>query len=119
MAQEELQFFSDSSSHRGHKYMVVGGIVLPPHRTAQLSAEMSKLKDLARMGPKSEFKWTSYKNRQRKKAYFGLVDLFFKMISDNHLHFHTLICDFHEFDHRHEADNGSKDMFKSVNKLYF
>lgn len=119
MAKEDLQFFSDSSSHRGHKYMVVGGILLRPHRTSELTRKMQDLREAAKMGPNSEFKWTSYKNGQRKKAYFGLIDLFFEMIKNGHLHFHSMICDFHEFDHKHEAKNGSKDMFTSVNKLYY
>lgn len=119
MAKEDLQFFSDSSSHRGHRYMVVGGIVLRPNRTSQLKADMQAIKDSVRMGPKSEFKWSAYKNGERKKAYFALVDLFFEMVSQGRMHFHTLICDFTEFDHKHDDPSGAKDTFKSVNKLYY
>jgi hypothetical protein len=119
MAQEDFQFFSDSSSHRGHTYMVVGGIVLPPHRTKELTAKMKELKELSRMGPNTEFKWSGYKNGEKKRAYFGLVDHFYKMIDDGHMHFHALICNFNEFDHKRDNPSGPKNMFKSVNKLYY
>lgn len=118
MPNEDFQFFCDSSSHRGHKYMVVGGILLPPHRTKELRSKMQAIKDSVKMGPNSEFKWTGYKNGRRKKAYFELVDHFFGMVDKGHAHFHTLICDFSEFDHKHEK-HGPKDTFKSVNKLYY
>lgn len=99
--------------------MVVGGILLTPKRARELNSAMLKLKDQAKMGPSSEFKWSGYKNGQRKKTYFALVDLFYSMIEKNHLHFHCLVCDFNNFNHKHSDPNGSKNMFRSVNKLYY
>lgn len=119
MAREDLQFFCDSTSHRGHDYMAVGGIVLKPERTRDLVARMQELKDASKMGPTGEFKWSGYKNGERKKAYLGLVDLFYDMIRDGHMHFHALVCNFNEFNHKHDDENDPKDMFKSVNKLYY
>jgi len=119
MATEDLQFFSDSSSHRGHEYMVVGGIVLKPTATRELVLKMNELKDASRMGPNSEFKWSSYKNGERKKAFIGLIDLFYEMIAANRIHFHALICNFNEFNHKHGNENGPKNKFRSVNKLYY
>ena len=109
-----LNFYCDSSSHRNHEYVVVGGIALPPKRALEANDALQTIKDSA--GIRSEFKWSKYSAGGREAAYKEAVDLFFGMLDRSELHFHCLICDFATFNHK---KIGAGNPEKSVNKLYY
>jgi hypothetical protein len=114
MADDVLDFYCDSSSHRGHKYVVVAGVAGRPHRINEINAKLEVFKETISM--KSEFKWSQYRGGRKEGIYFGVVDYFFELISNGQLHFHGLVCDFNRFDH-HRAGRGNPET--SVNKLYY
>ncbi len=109
-----LEFYCDSSSHRGHKYVVLGGVSATPKRVLQLNAALDTIKSTIEM--KGEFKWSGFRGGNKTQAYKSAVDLFFHSIENRHLHFHSIVCDFAEFDH-HRTGRGSPEA--SVNKLYY
>jgi hypothetical protein len=109
-----LEFWCDSSSHRGHNYMVIGGVAIRRNRSLSISSDIEKLKELA--GVTSELKWTKYKGGCRSVLYKAVIDLFFALIEEKHAHFHCIISHFREFDHNQDAPGNEE---KSVNKLHF
>lgn len=109
-----IHFYSDSSSHRGHQFVVVGGIAIRPDHVERINGLLQSLKDDA--GINREFKWNEYKGGRKRQAYEAAVDLFFQLLHENKLHFHCVICDFTAFDHKKDG-LGSPE--KSVNKLYY
>lgn len=114
MSSDIIQFFSDSSSHRGHKFVVVGGIAIRPDHVKNVNSQLQSMKEMA--GINREFKWNEYKAGRKEVAYKDAVNLFFKLLSDNKLHFHCIICDFTNFDHKKDGPGNPE---KSVNRLYY
>lgn len=112
--ESSIHVYCNSSSHRGHEFMVAGGLVLPPSHQADLVDKIGLLKE--NVGMKSKFRFSDYRGGRKKPAYEGLVDLFFESIENEQIHFHTMICSFNEFDHRRDGQGSPE---KSVNKLYY
>lgn len=115
MALDVLHYYCDCSSYTGdNKYAVVGGIAVKASMVDILNTQIQSLKDGIEM--KSEFKWSEYRGGRKKATYQALVDLFYKSIDLHHLHFHTMIVDFKEFDH-HKKGRGAPHL--SINKMYY
>lgn len=111
---KNVHVYCDSSSHRGHEFMVVGAISIPVRHIARFEQEMQAIKDKA--GMTGKFRFSDYRGGRKQQAYEALVDLFYREISHNLIHFHAICCSFKEFDH-HLNGKGSPE--KSVNKLYY
>ena len=110
----KLAFRCDSSSHRDHEYMVVGGIAFKTNRYHEIAVAIRQIKEVSDL--KSEMKWSKFRGGYRGIAYFALVDLFFQLISEGKIHFHCIVAKFGEFSHKSFGGSGPE---SSVNKLYF
>lgn len=105
-----MDFYCDASSHRGHDYMVAGGLVIREERYHEIEEKIQAIKDAA--GIKSEMKWTKYKGGERRAAYEGLVDLAFLLVKEKQAALHVIVVHFASFKHAEGRDT-------SVNRMYY
>lgn len=87
--------FIDESSQTKHRYLVLGGVIVPASQTNALSVGLmnARLPQL----PAGEAKWTKV-SRTKINAYRRLVDFFFSPEAGD-CHFHSLVVDTHRIDH--------------------
>lgn len=109
----KLAFRCDSSSHRGARYMVAGGVALQPKRYADISAAIGGIKEAA--GITSESKWSKFRGGERTSGYKAVIDLFYSLLDINQIHFHCMIAEFGKFSHKAFPSGGPE---TSVNKMY-
>lgn len=110
-----LDFYCDETSHVGHRFAAVGGILVRPERVAEICRELEALKCARRKSAASELKWEKI-NKHDKPLYLDVVSLFFSLLRANLIHYHVIICDFHEYDHRRFTQG---DKHVSVSKTYY
>jgi hypothetical protein len=110
-----LDFYCDETSHVGHRFAAVSGILVRPQRVGALCAELEALKIARHKSPTSELKWEKI-NKRDKPLYLDLVAHFFSLLEANLINYHVIICDFHEYDHR-KFTQGEKHV--SVSKTYY
>lgn len=116
MTVSDLHFYCDETSHRGgHRYAAVSGILVNQRRLATIAAELSALKGAHRKNPASELKWEKV-NRHDLPLYKAYCDYLFSLLEANYAHYHVVICDFQNYDHRTLNDG---DRAKSVSKTYY
>jgi hypothetical protein len=94
-----LYFFCDETSHRGHRFAGVSGIALREERIKTLNYELTMLKLNRGKAATSELKWSKV-NKHDMPLYEDVCRYFFSLVKAKHIHFHALICDFQEYDHR-------------------
>lgn len=95
--QDEISdVFIDESSQTKHRFLVLGGIIVPTPRTDSFAAELmaARLPEL----PKGEAKWGKV-SRTKLGAYRRMVDFFFDHIVAAGCHFHSLVVDTTKLDH--------------------
>ncbi|NJO34449.1 MAG: DUF3800 domain-containing protein [Rhodospirillales bacterium] len=115
MDRPPLRFYCDESSHRGHKYAAVSGILIRPDRAEIVNTEIAKLKETRGKKPTSEIKWEKA-NPHDLPLYEDVVKYFRLLLDANYIHFHVVICDMHAYDHRILNDG---DKAKCVSKTYY
>lgn len=115
MALPQLNFYCDETSHIGHRYAAVGGTLVRADRVAILNEQIAQLKSARGKATTSEIKWGKI-NRHDRPLYLDAVQLFFSLLKGNLIHYHVVICDFHEYDHR-RFTQGNKHV--SVSKTYY
>src|SRR4051812_6050773 len=84
-----LEFYCDSSSHRGHNFMAAGGLAIRKSRYADIDAAVQQVKDTA--GIRSELKWSEYRGGARRKAFEAVVDLCFLLVREKQAALHFII----------------------------
>lgn len=107
-------FYCDASSHRGHDYMVAGGILIRQERYHEIEAKIQEIKKAA--GIVGEMKWTKYRGGAKQAAYESLVDFAFLLLKEKQAAFHLIIAHFGNFDHKREPDANRE---TSVNRMYY
>jgi len=82
--------FIDESSQTGHRYLVLGGIIVPTPFAESLTLRImdARLPQL----PRGEMKWTKV-SRGKLDAYKRVIDLFFSPEFEREIHFHSLAAD--------------------------
>lgn len=110
-----LDFFCDETSHVGHRFAAVGGILVRQQRVASINEELARIKDAHRKNVASELKWEKI-NKHDKPLYMDIVSYFFSLLDANIVNYHVIICDFNEYDHR-RFNKGDKHV--SVSKTYY
>jgi hypothetical protein len=115
MAVSDLHFYCDESSHRGHRFAAVSGIVANQTRIATINQELSALKVVHGKSPLSELKWEKT-NRHDLPLYKAYCNYLFLLLEANYAHYHVVICDFQAYDHR-ALNEGDKS--RSVSKTYY
>jgi hypothetical protein len=92
-----LEAFVDESCQTQHRYLVLGGLACKHENVSDCEARFAMVrKQYAMFG---EVKWTKV-SRAKLHVYKALVDTLFSLISEDKLHFHSLIADTSEFDHK-------------------
>jgi hypothetical protein len=86
--------------------MVLGGIIIPDDRLARVKESLQKYRLEERM--RAELKWSKV-TKQYLRKYKIFVDHFFELNSRDCAHFHSLILDSHQFNHR-KFNEGNKDL---------
>lgn len=99
--------YVDESSQTKHRYLVLGGIIVPSVDHSAVSALIAeaRLPEL----PKGEMKWTKV-SKSKLAAYKRAVDAFFTGIDDfSTLDFHCLVVDTYKIDDK-RFNEGSRDI---------
>jgi hypothetical protein len=88
--------YIDESSHTGHRYLVLGGIIVATAAVDEACAELwkARLPEL----PRDTIKWTKV-SRSKLPAYRRVVDKFFELQAHMTLDFHSLFVDTSQLDH--------------------
>jgi hypothetical protein len=118
MALASLHFFCDETSYTGgsgHRFAAVGGIVVNSARINSIDDEVAAIKTTHRKAVTSELKWEKI-NRHDLQLYEDCCRYFFSLLEANYIHFHVVICNFKEYDHR-TLNHGDK--CTSVSKTYY
>ena len=101
----------DESGQSTDRYMCVGGIVILEERLDEVRAGIARIKAAA--GINSEVKWTNLR-AHTLRHYKLMVEYFFTLIRTKQIHFHAVIVDFHQFNHK---ANGGRE--NSVSRMLF
>lgn len=98
--------YCDESRQSGARFMLLGGIVIPDDKLAAVNESLQKYRLEEHMT--AELKWTKVTDRKLGK-YKLFVDHFFALNTRDSAHFHSLILDSHQFNHR-KFNEGNKDL---------
>lgn len=111
--EQDFVFIVDESGISKDRFTVVGGICARRETVTRVYDTLAKYREEHNM--KSELKWAKISN-QKEAEYRWLVDYFFSLLNSNLLHFHCIIFDSHQWNHR-KFNNGDADM--GLSKLYY
>lgn len=93
--------FCDESRQTKDRYMVLGGLIIPK---PTMNTVIETLKDFREEeGMRAELKWTKITNQMLPK-YKRFVDYFFALNNNDKLHFHSIIIDNHQVNHKKFSD---------------
>ncbi len=98
--------YCDESRQSKDRYMVLGGLIIPAGNVEVFNATMKNFREEQKMF--SELKWTKVSN-QKIKEYKRFVDYFFALNNTDKLHFHCIIVDNHQVNHR-KFNKGDKEL---------
>ena len=110
---QTFAFFADESGTSGDRFTVVGGICVHRNTLQGVHDSMKLYRDTHNMH--SELKWSKISN-QKEVEYEKLVDYFFALNNNNHLQFHCIIFDNHQWNHT-RYNGGDADV--GLSKLYY
>lgn len=98
--------YIDESSQTKHRFLVLGGIIIPTLQVGAALAEISacRLPEL----PFGEMKWNKI-SQGKSDAYRRVIDAFFYADALKPAHFHSLVVDTHQLDH-HAYNEGSREI---------
>lgn len=98
--------FCDESRQSQHRYMILGGIIINSKYLATFNDTMKNFRVQYNMN--SELKWTKV-SRSKLEEYKKFIDHFFALNDTDYLHFHCLILDTHQINHK-KYNNGNADL---------
>jgi hypothetical protein len=98
--------YCDESRQSAEQFMVLGGIVIPDDRLVAIHQTLQEYRREEHM--RAELKWTKVTKKYLRK-YKAFVDHFFALNTRDCAHFHSLILDSHQFNHR-KFNEGDKDL---------
>ncbi len=110
---QKYAFFADEAGISQDRFTVVGGCCLTSAMAEEVYASIEKYRNDFNMH--SELKWSKISN-QKVQEYEAFVELFFALNSTNHIQFHSVIFDSHQWDHK-SYNNGDRDV--GLSKLYY
>jgi hypothetical protein len=96
-----LHIYCDESRQTGERYMALGGIIVPAAAISGIEAMASAYRHKHRMH--AELKWSRV-SEKKYSEYQQFVDHFFDLNKDNKMHFHAMLIDTHQLDHRTHND---------------
>lgn len=111
--EQDYVFIVDEAGISNDRFTVVGGICAHRATLQGVYKTLSEYREAFNM--RSELKWSKISD-QKIKEYRWLVDYFFAMNNSNHIQFHSIIFDSHQWNH-HRYNNGEGDT--GLSKLYY
>lgn len=91
------EVYGDESSQTGHRFLVLGAMVIERAHVAQASSEIQAVRERHRLHEK-EIKWARVSNA-KLEGYRDVVDSLFRLCAHDLVHFHALHVDTSTFDH--------------------
>lgn len=110
---QDFAFYADEAGISQDRFTVVGGLCM--HRSTAEKVYDSIAEFRAKHGMASELKWSKVSN-QKLSEYKAFVDLFFALNNTNHIQFHAVIFDSHQWNHN-RYNQGDSDI--GLSKLYY
>jgi len=98
--------FCDESRQSQHRYMILGGIIINSKYIETFNNTMQKFRHDFNM--KAELKWTKV-STDKLEEYKKFVDYFFALNDTDFAHFHCLILDTHQINHK-KYNKGDSDL---------
>ena len=98
--------YCDESRQSKDRFMVIGGIIIPSDSVDEFSQTMQKYRTEQKMY--AELKWSKVTN-QKVTEYKRFVEYFFALNNTDNLHFHCIIIDNHQVNHR-KFSKGDKEL---------
>jgi len=89
--------YCDESRQSKDRFMIIGGLIIDSAEVNEFNLTMQMFRNEQRMY--SELKWTKVTN-QKLLQYKRFVDYFFALNNTDKLHFHCIIIDNHQVDHK-------------------
>lgn len=102
-----LDTYIDESSQTGHRFLVIGGVVIPTDIAPDFSTKLVTSR-APELGGAGEMKWVKV-SRTKLPAYKRAVDLFFDTRTGELPHFHSLVVDTHKLNNR-RYNEGSREI---------
>lgn len=102
----KIDVYGDESSHSGHRYMVLGALVVPTEHCSTLIERVRAVRN-----PRfrdQEIKWTKL-SASLAACYTNIIDEIFSRIDEIGIAYHSLIVNCSELDHRRFND-GDRDL---------
>jgi hypothetical protein len=107
--------YTDESRQSKDRFMVLGGLIIEAASVPRFDVEMSKFREETRMF--SELKWTKVTD-QKIKQYMSFVRYFFLLLRADEVHFHCLILDTCQINHKKfNRGDGELGFYKFYYKL--
>ncbi|MEW5799103.1 MAG: DUF3800 domain-containing protein [Bacteroidota bacterium] len=107
MADKPLyHIYCDESRQSKDRYMVLGGIVMEHTEILRFADTMKKFRQEQKMT--AELKWSKV-STQKLPEYKRFVDYFFALNNTNYIHFHSIIIDNHQVNHK-KFNKGDKEL---------
>jgi hypothetical protein len=97
--------FVDESSQTKHKYLLLGGIIIPGASSDELRQRIWEARQPEL--PQGEMKWVKV-SRSKIEAYRRVVDVFFDGLDIGGMEFHSLVVDTHKLNDR-AFNDGSRE----------
>lgn len=98
--------YCDESRQSKDRFMVIGGTIIPLNNVEQFNKTMQKYRTEQKMF--SELKWSKVTN-QKLTEYKRFVEYFFALNNTDKLHFHCIIIDNHQVNHK-KFNKGDKEL---------
>lgn len=106
-----MHIYMDESGQTTDRYMCVGGIAVRAERAEAIRREVRQIVEAYKI--RKEVKWNNIRARNAA-GYKALVRYFFGLLEKRQVHFHVMVCDFQQFDHRANGGRGV-----SVGKMFY
>lgn len=110
---QDYIFIADESGISNDRFTLVGGLCMHRDTYQRVYETLEAFSEKHNM--KSELKWSKISN-QKLEEYKALVDCFFALNNTNHLQFHSICFDSHQWNHK-KYNNGDSDI--GLSKLYY
>ena len=89
--------FCDESRQTKDRFMVLGGLIIPQGIMDTVNDTLQQFREEEDM--RAELKWTKITDKMLRK-YLRFVDYFFALNNNNKIHFHSIIIDNSQVNHR-------------------
>lgn len=110
---QDFVFIADEAGISNDRYTVVGGLCMHRSTLAKACETLREYRHAQNMH--AELKWQRVSN-QKESEYRALVEYFFALNNVNHMHFHSIVFDSHQWNH-HRYNDGEGDV--GLSKLYY